>query len=376
MIIKVVAFLFLFMPSTWAKIPEIVQTCLKDFSLGKIEETKPHYAEGFRYYKKGAFTVVQSQGQFWLLSPDAKIKGCSALSHFIIPFKKVIAFSTTHLSFIKLLNKQNTLCGFAGIELVNDISILDRYRKGEVKELGYPLQEELLVSLKPDGIFTFAVQSNDERDLQRQKKLGLPIISLAEYKEKTPLARAEWLILMGLFYNQESQAKEVFQKQERDYLNLTQKIKKTSKHPQVILGELRNGVWYAPGGESDLARLVGDAGANYLWKDRKGKSFITLSFEEVLQTLNKNVGVVYWLPQNNWRTIQEVIHADPRYQSLGVINKTKIFNYNLKRNSKGYSDYWETGISNPDLLLKDLVSIFNPEILGAYQRLWYWEIKN
>ncbi len=375
MIIKVVAFLFLTITSSWAKLPEAVSLCFKNIPENKIEEFSPKYAEGFHYYKKGSATLVDLQGQFFFLGQEEQNALCPQFPHFVIPLKKVITFSTTHLPFLKLLNKEETVLGFAGMELVNNGTILKRFKKGEVKELGYPAREELLLGLKPQAIFTFAVQKVDEQELQRQKKLGLPMIPIAEYKEKNPLARAEWLLVMGLFFNEEKLAQKIFTKQEKDYQDLLQKVRQSPDRPLVLMGELRNGIWYAPGGESDLAKLVEDAGANYLWKEKKGRGFITLPFEEVLQTLTKVGGNLFWLPQNTWEKSQEIVLADSRYQSLGLIKKTKIFNNNLKHNTKGYSDYWETGIANPDLLLKDLVSIFHPEILKSHSRLWYWELR-
>ena len=44
---------------------------------------------------------------------------------------------------------------------------------------------------------------------------------------------------------------------------------KVKRRPVVLSGEMRGGNWYAVGGESFLAQLFKDAGADYFLKDDK-----------------------------------------------------------------------------------------------------------
>jgi len=375
MIKKITLLLSLFSTTLALAIPAAVEECFKNLSSKKTEIFTPRYATGFRYYKKEDFIILESQGKFFLLSSHHKPPPCLNIPNFNIPIKTLVTFSTTHLPFIQQLKKENLVLGFAGMEFVNNPIILEQFKKGKTKDVAYPPREEMLLSLKPDAIFTYAVQQKDESELEHQKKLGLPMVPMSEYKEDHPLARAEWLIFMGLFFDQENVAKEIFSNQVDEYERLRLQLKKISFRPRVIIGELQNGVWYAPRGGSDLARLIEDAGADYVWKDKMGKGFMTISFEEVLKLMSSHSGELFWLPQNSWTKGNEIIKADPRYKTLGLFKNVKIFNHNLIYNKKGYSDYWETGIANPHLLLKDLISIFHPKVLSTHQRKWYHELK-
>ncbi|MFT5970318.1 MAG: iron complex transport system substrate-binding protein, partial [Flavobacteriales bacterium] len=37
----------------------------------------------------------------------------------------------------------------------------------------------------------------------------------------------------------------------------------------------------------------------------------------------------------------------------------------------GGNDYWESGMAQPDLLLKDMISIFHPEVLPNHELIYY-----
>jgi iron complex transport system substrate-binding protein len=59
---------------------------------------------------------------------------------------------------------------------------------------------------------------------------------------------------------------------------------------------------------------------------------------------------------------------DPRYRTLKAI---RVYNNNLILNDNKSSDYWETAMQRPDLLLKDLSALFHPEYFPGYQLRWY-----
>lgn len=373
MSIKALFIFSLFSLSASAEIPAVVQNCLTKIPGRQLEVIRPSEAQGFLYYKKGSSTVVQSGKYFWLLSKE-KVN-CPGIISLKYPVERIITFSTTHLPYFTELHQEEKVLGFAGMELVNNETILKRFKESKVKEMGYPAQAERILALRPEAVFTFAVQKTDEEESQRLLKLGVPLIFVSEYKEKKPLGRAEWLVFMSLFFDQEKEAQKIFNEQKKNYQSLSLKARTQKNKPLVMIGELRGGVWYASGAETDLVRLIEDAGGEYLWKKKAGKSFITLSFEEVLKTLKEAERPVIWFPKNTWVSLKEMEKADPRYKSLNFEAQVSIFNSNLKRNAKGYSDYWETALAKPDLLLKDLVSIFHPSLVTEHKRVWFWDMK-
>ena len=52
----------------------------------------------------------------------------------------------------------------------------------------------------------------------------------------------------------------------------------------------------------------------------------------------------------------------------------QVFNITKRLNSSGGNDYWEGGVMRPDMLLKDLVKIFHPNLLPTEKLNWYEKI--
>ena len=78
-----------------------------------------------------------------------------------------------------------------------------------------------------------------------------------------------------------------------------------------------------------------------------------------------------WLTQNTWENKSKII-SDPRYSRF---SKIPVYNNNKMMNAAGFNDYWETGLQRPDLLLKDLYSIFQSEKNLNSTLIWYKELK-
>ena len=72
---------------------------------------------------------------------------------------------------------------------------------------------------------------------------------------------------------------------------------KVKKRPVVLSGEMRGGNWYAVGGESFLAQLFKDAGADYFLKNDKRSGGVTLDFETVY---NQGDEADYWRIVNSY----------------------------------------------------------------------------
>jgi iron complex transport system substrate-binding protein len=43
-------------------------------------------------------------------------------------------------------------------------------------------------------------------------------------------------------------------------------------------------------------------------------------------------------------------------------------------NANGGNDYWQSGISNPDVVLSDLIKILHPEILPNHNLFYYQKV--
>ena len=123
-----------------------------------------------------------------------------------------------------------------------------------------------------------------------------------------------------------------------------------------------------PGGESTIAQLLADAGADFLWSDAPGTSN-PLDFEVVLE---EDSEAEYWVNVNQfWQTKEQMLADDSRFGSFAAFENGNLWNNNLRMNANGGSDYFETGAAHPDLILADLIAIFHPDLLPDHEFYFY-----
>ena len=60
--------------------------------------------------------------------------------------------------------------------------------------------------------------NSDYGQFKKIEELHVPVVINAEYLEKHPLGRAEWIKFMALFFNKEKKADSVFVVIEKEYL--------------------------------------------------------------------------------------------------------------------------------------------------------------
>ncbi|MEQ8969756.1 MAG: RNA-guided endonuclease TnpB family protein [Coleofasciculus sp. C1-SOL-03] len=160
---------------------------------------------------------------------------------------------------------------------------------------------------------------------------------------------------------------------EKARLKVAAIAQKAQNQPTVITGFHRNGTWNIPGGNSYVAKLLKDAGANYFGADNAESGSIPLSFEAVYdRALNAQV----WLNgSQDWTRLQDVASTDERYTKLSAFQSGRVFNNNARVNEFGGNDYWQSGTISPHLVLSDLVKILHPELLPKHQLIYYQPLK-
>ena len=143
--------------------------------------------------------------------------------------------------------------------------------------------------------------------------------------------------------------------------------------PKVLTGLPWKGTWYIPGGNSYLARLIEDAGGDYIWKNESADESIPLDFETVFMKAQQ---ADTWINPGAANRKADILSVDERLGDLPVYHSDKIYNNNAIQNDIGGNDYWESGIMQPDSILLDLVYIFHPELLPQHNLKYYKTINN
>lgn len=290
------------------------------------------------------------------------------------PLKRIICLSTSHIGFLSLLNEQNSIVGISGIKFVTDSLTCELIKKNKIIDVGYEetLNYELILSLKPDVIFAYGVESQKVGYVTKLEELGLKVIYIAEYLEKSPLAKAEWLKLFGIIFNKENISDSLFSSIDSEYNQIKKTALSYSEKPIVFAGLPWKDTWYVSNGKSNLAQLVNDAGGTYLWKEDTTHDILPLNLEMVY---SKAVNADYWINTGTTNSLSEISNMDQRLTLFKAYSEKKIFNNNSRSNANGGNDYWESGIVKPQLILKDLVEIFHPGTFPNYSPYFYKKLK-
>lgn len=287
-----------------------------------------------------------------------------------VPCERIVAISTAHLPPLEMLGALDRVIAVGDASEICNPTIRQRLADKSVVEVGVArtLSPERVISLKPDVVFAYGVTASDQDAYRPLLAAGIPVVMVAEYIEATPLGRAEWIKFFALFVNREERAARVFGQIVMDYDDLRKKAAAAANRPTVLCGNSYQGSWYVPGGKSFMATFIRDAGGDYVYADDASRGVLTLDFESVL---GKAKDANLWINSGPWRDLGEGLAEDSRYGIFRAFREGAVFNNNKKLSPGGGSDFWETGLARPDLILADLIQVFHPTLLPDRETIWY-----
>jgi len=244
----------------------------------------------------------------------------------------------------------------------------ERIQQGKVKRIGKEghFNTELIAGLNPDLIFVSPYKSGGYDAL---KNLGIPLVPMAAYDEKTPLGRAEWVKMIAPFIGKEKQADSLFQKLSFRYDSLKSLTENVKNRPTVFSGKMRSGTWYVPGGKSFYANYFRDAGATYIIDDEKQGAY-PLDFETVY---TKAAACDYWrilVPEPIGFNREALIDQDIRYSDFKAYQNGNVIMCNIRE-----KPFYEQNAMKPDVILADYIHHFHPDLLPNYQPKFYEVLK-
>lgn len=315
----------------------------------------------------------------------------SKLPFITTPVEKTVIMSTTFIGFLDTLGVAPTITGVSGGDYIYDEQLLQRYRSGAIREVGYDQQMnyELLLELDPDVVFLFGVQSGIVQTVNKLQDAGIPVVICADYLEPHPLGRAEWIRFFAAFYDKQELAADIFREVAYRYDSIATGVAATGKGkvpgaqtqeaqgppgtaPGVMLGLPWKDTWYVAGGASFAARLISDAGGAYLFSDHRHAEAKPYDIETVF---SRAMEAEVWLNPGVASSLEEILQHDRRFGKLDVFSKGEVYNNNRRMGPGGGNDYWESGVIRPDQVLQDLVHIFNDSPEDNKDLFYYRKLK-
>jgi len=314
---------------------------------------------------KGARTPLRYSVRFDTLSKLPKAS--AGIQRIRVPARRIAALAAAHTGFLAALGQEARIVAVDAKRHVYNTTVrasLDAKRVVEVGS-GSSLNVERLLATKPDLVLTNAVGASEYQALQRLQRAGIPVLVTAEWMEDHPLARAEWMRLIGVLVGAEARADSLFKVVEGSYLQAATLARGMKDKPTVLLGGPFRDQWFVSGGRSFMARVLEDAGADYLWRLDTTAGGVPLSFETVLTRARD---AQLWLHPGDWRRLADGTRQDARFSQFGAFKRGDVYNSDARRHADGAVDYWESGVVRPDRVLADLVSIFH----GTEDSLFYF----
>lgn len=292
-----------------------------------------------------------------------------------VPVKNIACMSSVYAAMLSKLGFQDKIIAVDNVDYYNNQFIIDGVASQKIKEIGKgpEISVEKTLVLDPELLLMFGM-GNPKNDVNEKIiQARIPVAITLDHLEEHPLARAEWIKFIAAFFDMEKEADSLFNITEQNYLQL-KKMTDTVKYKPTVLTEIKYAdAWHVPGGNSFMAHYLKDAGADYIWKNENKFGSIALNFEEVYIKAKE---ADFWLNLFiNVNSKKDLLSFDERYNMFKPYKTGNLYNNTKRSNSKGYSDYYENGMSNPDELLKDFIKIFHPHLLPEHQLKYYKKIE-
>jgi len=336
-----------------------------------FEPIEIKYAHGFSIKKYPDYKVLEVYDPWqgadgvsfsYLLAKDGAAINRSLLDEHIFvatPVDRVVCTSTTHIAFLESLQQTGSIVGISGSGLIHNPGLGQRMNSGEVVDIGYEqsMNLESLVMIRPDLIMMYGIESEITAFINKISELDIPVIMNGDYLERTPLGKLEWIKFVAAFYELEQQACEYFDSVEVMYNEVKRTAMLTSGRPRVMEGLPWKDVWYVSSGNTVLSNYIKDAGGLYIWDSLQSSKAVPMDIESVFERAGD---ADIWINPGRAKCISDIIETDARFRHFSPLVNDKVYNNNRRMVEGGGNDYWESGVTNPHLVLRDLFNIFHP----------------
>ena len=285
------------------------------------------------------------------------------------PLRRIGTMSTVQVGFLYALDAMDCLVAVCNPELIYTPV------KGDEIDLGDSMKPSAERTLQAGLDILLAVNYGqyDNLEAMRLEKLGVPIIFINEWQEGSPLARAEWIRVLGALTGKLSQADSIFDEVESKYKSLAASVSERSYSKAVLQqsdpsaeggqsaersimsGNNFRGTWYVPSGKNYLAYLFKDAGAEYPFYDAERETSIPLTME---QTLHYFHDADVWVGAGG-NSLAELAQMDEKHTWFKAYKNGRVYNWRKQRLPNGANNFWERGVVHPEEMLEDVIHILN-----------------
>jgi len=273
------------------------------------------------------------------------------------PMRRLGTMSTVQVGFLYAIDAIDCLVAVCNPELIYTPV------KGDEIDLGDSMKPSAERTLQAglDALLAVNYGQYDNLEAARLEKLGVFTIYINEWQEGSPLARAEWIRVLGALTGRLSQADSVFHEVETKYKNLTAQRSYSDSGLtgeaglKIVSGNNFRGTWYVPSGKNYLAYLFKDAGAEYPFYDDERETSIPLTIEETLRYFHD---ADVWVGAGG-NSLAELAEMDEKHTWFKAYQNGRVYNWRKQTKTGGANNFWERGVVHPEEMLEDVIHMLN-----------------
>lgn len=272
---------------------------------------------------------------------------------------RIVCMSSTHVAMLEALGATDKIVAVSGKQYLTNDSLRESY----IPDIGYEgnIDYETLLSVKPDLVLLFSVNGASSMEA-KLKELNIPYVYIGDYTEENPLGKTEWIVALAEIIGQREKGINIFNEIEHRYNSLVNLVKNHNQvKPKVMVNAPFADFWYMPSTESYIARIISEAGGDYIYKKNTGNASLPIDMEEALQLVGHSD---IWINIGAFNSKMEVINSFPKFKDLKCVRNGSLYNNNRLSSPGGGNDCYESGVVNPDLILSDLIKIFHPGLIN------------
>ena len=339
-----------------------------------VASLKNPWKEGMTLHRYVLIPSSASSADFESAETLAKANGSTIIR---TPLTRSIIFTTVHCAMLMSLGKEDCISGVADLKYIKIPWIQEQVKKGKIADVGDGLSPvvEKIIDQRPDAIFLSPFENSG--GYGKLEEIDIPLVECAEYMEKTPLGRAEWLRFYGILFGCEQKADSLFHVVDSNYNALkaqaTQRdgsfvisAMSQKNRPSVLLDKVTGSVWYVPGGQSTIGQMIQDAGGDYPWAKDEHSGSVSLPFEAVLEKAGEADVWLFRYSSDHDITYAELSAEHHGYDQFRAFRQKNVYGCDVER-----SPFYEESPFRPDWLLNDFIRILHPEIEGLAPLRYY-----
>lgn len=282
--------------------------------------------------------------------------------------RRIVCTSSSHVALLDAVGAADRVVGVSGLGYIVNPTV--RQRADSIVDIGYDaaVDYERLVAVRPDLVLLYGIEGASPLE-PRLRELGIPYLYVGEYLENSPLGKAEWMVAMAEITGRRDIGRERFMAIPPRYNALKEIASRAAGRPRVMVNTPYGDSWVMAPDSSYVARLISDAAGLYVAAGNPTNHSQAVTLEEAYLMAS---GADVWINTGQYDRIADITGFFPKFADVPPVVNRRVWNTTLNVTPAGGNDYWETGVVNPDLVLRDLIMIFHPE-LGLQAPFTYYK---